>query len=98
VTEHVEDPAGQASTKVVQYVSLVTMAAEAIAQVRQQRAAAAATADLQAAGAARSQHETAHASARLRWAPVLDPERRAGLDVNGTGLAWVATPARLPTI
>ena len=96
MSEHAEDPAGQASTKVVQYVSLVTMAAEAIAQVRQQRAAVAATADLQAAGAARAQHEAAHASARLRWAPVLNPERRSGLDVTGTGLAWAAAQAWRP--
>jgi hypothetical protein len=38
VNEPAEDPVGQASAKVVQYVSLVTMAAEAIAQRRQQPA------------------------------------------------------------
>ena len=32
MTEHAEDPVGHASAKIVQYVSLATMAAEALAQ------------------------------------------------------------------
>jgi len=59
MNEHAEDPVGQASSKVVQYVSLATMAAEAIAQVRQQRAAAAATTDARAAAALRAEYGAA---------------------------------------
>lgn len=95
--EHAEDPTGQASAKVVQYVSLVTMAAEAIAQVRQQRAAAAATADERVAAGLRARQTSAHTAARLQWQPVLDPRRRDSLDLTGTGLAWAAAQAWRPT-
>jgi hypothetical protein len=93
VTEHAEDPVGQASSKVAQYVSLATMAAEAIAQVRQQRAAALAAADEHTVRAVRAQQTAARAAARLQWSPVLDPRRRNGLNLADTGLAWAASQA-----
>ena len=93
MSEHGEDPVGHASSKIVQYVSLATMAAEAIAQVRQQRAAAAAAADERTAGGVRAPQTAAHAAARLQWQPVLDPRRRNGLGLADTGLAWAASQA-----
>ena len=93
MNEHAEDPVGHASSKIVQYVSLATMAAEAIAQVRQQRAAAAAAVDERAAGALRAQQISALAAARLQWKPVLDPRRSSGLGLGDAGLAWAATQA-----
>jgi hypothetical protein len=93
VTEHAEDPVGQASSKVAQYVSLATMAAEAIAQVRQQRTAALAAADERTVRATRAQQTAARAAARLQWSPVLDPRRRNGLNLADTGLAWAASQA-----
>ena len=93
MSEHAEDPVGQASTKVVQYVSLVTMAAEAFAQVRQQRASAAAAADEKVAAGLRAQHVASHAAARLQWKLVLDPRRREGMGLVDTGVAWAAAQA-----
>lgn len=93
MSEHAEDPVGQASTKVVQYLSLVTMAAEALAQVRQQRAAVAAATDQQTAAGLRAQQVAGHAAARLQWKPVLDPSRRGGLSVVDAGVAWAAAQA-----
>lgn len=97
MAEHAEDPTGQASAKVVQYVSLVTMAAEAIAQVRQQRAAAAAVVDGRVAAGLRAQQTSAHTAARLQWQPVLDPRRARDLSLADTGLAWAAAQAWRPT-
>ncbi len=88
--EHAEDPVGHVSSKIVQYMSLATMAAEAIAQVAQHRAAAAAAVDERAAGAARAQRAAALGVARTRWAPVLDPRRRDRTGVADAGLAWAA--------
>lgn len=93
MSEHAEDPVGQASSKVVQYVSLATMAAEAIAQVRQQRAARLAATDEQTVRALRAQQTAARSAARLQWSPVLDPRRRTGLNLADTGLAWAASQA-----
>jgi len=97
VNEPAEDPVGQASSKVVQYVSLATMAAEAIAQRRQQRAAEAASTDERAAAALRAQQTSAHTAARLQWQPVLDPRRAGSLSLADTGLAWAAAQAWRPT-
>jgi len=88
--EHAEDPVGHVSSKIVQYMSLATMAAEAIAQVAQHRAAAAAAVDERAAGAARAQRAAALGAARTRWAPVLEPRRRDRTGVADAGLAWAA--------
>jgi hypothetical protein len=97
VNEPAEDPVGQASSKVVQYISLATMAAEAIAQRRQQRAAEAASIDTQAAAALRAQQTAARTAARLQWQPVLDPRRVGSLSLADTGLAWAAAQAWRPT-
>ncbi len=97
MNEQAEDPVGQASSKVVQYVSLATMAAEAIAQVRQQRAAAAATTDARAAAALRAEYGAALGAARTQWAPVLDRRLRDQTSVADAGLAWAATQAWLDT-
>ena len=89
MSEHAEDPVGHASSKIVQYVSLATMAAEALAQVRQQRTAAAAAAtDERTARALRAQRATALAAARTQWAPVLDAHLRDRTGVIDAGLAW----------
>jgi type II secretory pathway pseudopilin PulG len=92
VNEPAEDPVGQASSKVVQYVSLATMAAEAIAQRRQQRVAEAASTDERAAAALRAQQTSAHTAARLQWQPVLDPRRAGSLSLADTG--WRGRPRR----
>ena len=93
MTEHAEDPVGHASSKIVQYVSLATMAAEALAQRAQQRAVAAAAADNKATGALRAQQTGARNAARLQWLPVLDPRRGTGASLCDAGLAWAASQA-----
>jgi hypothetical protein len=88
MNEHAEDPVAHASTKITQYVSLATMAAEAIAQVRQHQAAAAAATNERATAAARAERASALGAARLQWAPVLDPHLRPQTGVPEAGLAW----------
>jgi len=93
MTEHTEDPVGHASSKIVQYVSLATMAAEALAQRAQQRAAAAAATDERATAAVRAQQTGARNAARLQWQPVLDRRGGAGISLGQAGLAWAASQA-----
>jgi hypothetical protein len=93
MTEHAEDPVGHASSKIVQYVSLATMAAEALAQRSQQRAAAAAATDEKATAALRAQLTGARNAARLQWQPVLVRSRGAGASLGDAGLAWAASQA-----
>ncbi len=93
MTEHAEDPVAHASSKIVQYVSLATMAAEALAQRAQQRAATAAATDEKATAALRAQQTGARNAARLQWQPVLDPRRGAGTSLGQAGLAWAASQA-----
>jgi hypothetical protein len=90
--EHAEDPVGHASGKIVQYVSLVTMAAEALAQRAQQRTAMAAATDQRAAAAARAEQTSARNAARLRWQPVLDARRGPDTSLGVAGLAWACQP------
>ena len=89
--EHAEDPVGHASSKIVQYVSLATMAAEALAQRAQQRAAIAAATDERATAALRAQHTGARTAARLQWQIVLNPRRGTDLSLADAGLAWAAS-------
>jgi len=89
--EHAEDPVGHASSKIVQYVSLATMAAEALAQRSQQRAAAAAATNEKATAALRAQQTGARNAARLQWQPVLDQRRGADVSLGDAGLAWAAS-------
>lgn len=91
MTEHAEDPVGHASAKIVQYISLATMAAEAIAQHRQQRKTAAAATDSRVAAALRAQQTSARTAARLQWQPVLHPPGGAGGSLADAGLAWAAS-------
>jgi hypothetical protein len=91
MTEHAEDPAAHAGNKIVQYVSLATMAAEALAQRAQQRAAAAAAADERATAALRAQQTAARNTARLQWQSVLDRRRGAEATLGEAGLAWAAS-------
>jgi hypothetical protein len=93
MTENAEDPVGQASSRIVQYVSLATMAAEALAQRAQQRTAAAAATNDRAAAALRAQQTAARNAARLQWQPVLDPRRGADNSLGDAGLAWAASQA-----
>lgn len=93
MTEHAEDPVGHASSKIVQYVSLATMAAEALAQRAQQRAATAAATDERATAALRAQQTGARNAARLQWQPVLGPRRGTDLSLADAGLAWAASQA-----
>ena len=93
MTEHAEDPAGHAGNKIVQYVSLATMAAEALAQRAQQRAAAQAATDEKATAALRAQQVAARNAARLQWQPVLDRRRGADASLGEAGLAWAASQA-----
>jgi hypothetical protein len=86
--EHTEDPVGHASSKVAQYVSMATLAAEVIAQVRQQRLAVTAAADEKAAVAARAHRASSLAAARVRWGPILDARLCAQTGVVDAGLAW----------
>ena len=88
--EHAEDPVGQAGQKVMQYASLATMAAEAIAQVRQQRAAATAATNAQTAATVRAQRTAALTAAQAQWQPVLDSRLRGRTSVGDAGLAWAA--------
>jgi hypothetical protein len=88
--EHAEDPVGLAGQKVVQYASLASVAAEAIAQVRQQRAAAAAATDARAVAAARAERTAALTAARAQWQPVLDGRLYGRTSVAEAGLAWAA--------
>jgi hypothetical protein len=91
MTEHAEDPAAHAGNKIVQYVSLATMAAEALAQRAQQRAAAAAATDERATAALRAQQTAARNTARLQWQSVLDRRRGAEATLGEAGLAWAAS-------
>ena len=93
MTEHAEDPVGHASSKIVQYVSLATMAAEALAQRAQQRAAEAAATDERATRALRAQQTGARNAARLQWQPMLDPRRAASTSLADAGLAWASSQA-----
>lgn len=67
------------------------MAAEAIAQHRQQRQAAAAATDSRVAAALRAQQTSARTAARLQWQPVLHPPGGAGGSLADAGLAWAAS-------
>ena len=91
--EHPEDPVGHASGKIVQYVSLVTMAAEALAQRAQQRTAMASAAEQRTAAAARAEQTSARNAARLQWQPVLDPRRGPDTSLGVAGLAWAVSQA-----
>jgi len=84
-----DDPAAHATGKLGQAVAVLAAAAEAFAQLGQVRAAARATRDERAAAAARAQLRARHAADRLTWSPLLD-ERAAALPVPDTLAGWGA--------
>jgi len=84
-----DDPAAHATAKLGQAVAVLAAAAEAFAQLGQVRAAARATRDERAAAAARAQLRARHAADRLTWSPLLD-ERAAALPVPDTLAGWGA--------
>jgi hypothetical protein len=91
-----EDPVEHASTKVAGYVSVVAMAAEAIAQVAAARARERAENDERTTAALRAQRQTAYGQARLSWSPVLDPRSRERTTVTDAGTAWATAQAWRP--
>jgi len=91
-----EDPVEHASNRVAGYVSLVTMAAEAIAQVAAARARERAEADERAARALRAERQAAYGQARLSWGPVLDLRLRERTSVVDAGTAWATAQAWRP--
>lgn len=91
MTEHAEDPVGHASAKIVQYVSVATIAAEALKQRGEQRTAAVAAAEQKAAAALRAENTSARNAARLQWQPVLDARRGSATSLTEVGLAWAAS-------
>jgi hypothetical protein len=77
----VDDPVREASSRLVQGASLAAMAAEALSQARQSRAAARNATDAHAAGD-RVQQAVAQAAAGVAWAPLLQRGLRAHLTDN----------------
>ncbi len=91
-----EDPVAHASTKITSYVSLVAMAAEAVAQVSAARARERAAVDERAAHALRAERQAAYAQARLGWAPILDSRTRERTSVRAAGTVWAWAQAWRP--
>lgn len=91
--EHAEDPVGHAGQKVVQYTSLATMAAEALAQVRHHQAAATAAQQTRSVAAERASRTAALTAARPLWQPMLDARQRERASIAETLRAWEAAQA-----
>src|SRR5450759_2854555 len=94
--DHNDDPVAAAGTKVASYLSLATVAAEAIAQLAAARARERAATDERTAAALRAQRQTAYSQARLGWAPILDPRLRGQTGVLDAGLVWAKAQAWRP--
>jgi len=90
MSTHEEDPAAAAGAKLAQAVAVAAAAAEAFAQLRATRATERASQDQRAAAAARGQLRAQHGADRLRWAPLLDAQRSAQLDVPDLLTGWGA--------
>ncbi len=90
MSTHEEDPAAAAGAKLAQAVAVAAAAAEAFAQLRATRATERASQDQRAAAAARGQLRARHGADRLRWAPLLDAQRSAQLDVPDLLTSWGA--------
>ncbi len=88
MSTHEEDPAAAAGAKLAQAVAVAAAAAEAFAQLRATRATERASQDQRAAAAARGQLRAQHGADRLRWAPLLDAQRSAQLDVPDLLAGW----------
>src|SRR5450759_3834421 len=83
--DHTDDPVAAAGGKVASYLSLATVAAEAIAQLAATRARERAVTDERTAAALRAQRQAAYSQARLGWAPILDPKLRERTGVEDAG-------------
>src|SRR5664280_624610 len=94
--DHNDDPVASAGGKVASYLSLATVAAEAIAQLAAARARERAVTDERTAAALRAQRQTAYSQARLGWAPILDPKLREQTGVLDAGLVWAKAQAWRP--
>ncbi len=90
MSTHEEDPAAAAGAKLAQAVAVAAAAAEAFAQLRATRATERASQDQRAAAAARRQLRAQHGADRLRWAPLLDADCTAQLDVPDLLTGWGA--------
>ena len=90
MSTHEEDPAAAAGAKLAQAVAVAAAAAEAFAQLRATRATERAGQDQRAAAAARGQLRAQHGADRRRWAPLLDAQRSAQLDVPDLLTGWGA--------
>ncbi len=90
MSTHEEDPAAAAGAKLAQAVAVAAAAAEAFAQLRATRATERASQDQRAVAAARGQLRAQHGADRLRWAPLLDAQRSAQLDVPDLLTGWGA--------
>src|SRR5450756_2360492 len=94
--DHTDDPVAAAGGKVASYLSLATVAAEAIAQLAATRARERAVTDERTAAALRAQRQAAYSQARLGWAPILDPKLRERTGVLDAGLVWAKAQAWRP--
>src|SRR5664280_242223 len=94
--DHTDDPVAAAGGKVASYLSLATVAAEAIAQLAAARARERAVTDERTAVALRAQRQAAYSQARLGWAPILDPKLRERTGVLDAGLVWAKAQAWRP--
>src|SRR5664280_410524 len=94
--DHNDDPVAAAGAKVASYLSLATVAAEAIAQLAAARARERAVTDERTAVALRAQRQAAYSQARLGWAPILDPKLRERTGVLDAGLVWAKAQAWRP--
>src|SRR5664280_2693427 len=83
--DHNDDPVAAAGGKVASYLSLATVAAEAIAQLAAARARERAVTDERTAAALRAQRQAAYSQARLGWAPILGPKLRERTGVEDAG-------------
>src|SRR5664280_1889739 len=96
--DHTDDPVAAAGGKVASYLSLATVAAEAIAQLAAARARERAVTDERTAAALRAQRQTAYSQARLGWAPILDPKLRERTGVLDAGLVWAKAQDLRPDV
>jgi hypothetical protein len=96
--DHTDDPVAAAGGKVASYLSLATVAAEAIAQLAAARARERAVTDERTAAALRARRQAAYSQARLGWAPILDPKLRERTGVLDAGLVWAKAQAWRPDL
>src|SRR5664280_2153059 len=94
--DHTDEPVAAAGGKVASYLSLATVAAEAIAQLAAARARERAVTHERTAAALRAQRQAAYSQARLGAQPSLDPKLRERTGVLDAGLVWAKAQAWRP--